>query len=115
MASTKSNYCRAIVDAHAIYAPLTEASQQEPIGLLVYYMTLALHRSAKRKSADHDAPGLCEHASKWDEPLPPVVSAKLTTKDKFSFQYGTAEIRLRVPVGKARKKRSCCWSGRRRP
>ena len=68
-----------------------------------------------RCTADHDAPGLCEHASKWDEPLPPVVSAKLTTKDKFSFQYGTAEIRLRVPVGKARKKRSCCWSGPRRP
>ena len=51
-----------------------------------------------RCTAD-DAPGLCEHTSKWDEPLPPVVSAKLTTKDKFSFRYGTAEIRLRVPIG----------------
>ena len=43
--------------------------------------------------------GLCSHAGKWDEPLPPVVSAKLTTKHKFQFRYGTAEVRLRLPKG----------------
>ena len=65
--------CREIMMRTLSMRPSQRHSQQEPIGLLVYYMTLALHRSAKRKSADHDAPGLCEHASKWDESLPPSV------------------------------------------
>ena len=75
MASTKSNYCRAIMDAHAIYAPLTEAFTARPIGLLVSYMTLALLTElVKRKSTPLGGSrrsGLCEHASKWDESPPP--------------------------------------------
>lgn len=31
--------------------------------------------------------------------LPPVISAKITTKDSFSFIYGTIEIRARLPKG----------------
>ena len=45
------------------------------------------------------APQKCVHAGKWDEPLPPVVSARLSTKGKFEFKHGVVEARLRLPVG----------------
>ncbi|KAH8056025.1 glycosyl hydrolase [Aureococcus anophagefferens] len=41
----------------------------------------------------------CAHAGKWDEPLPPVVSARLSSKGKFQFRHGRVEARLRLPVG----------------
>ena len=45
------------------------------------------------------APQKCAHAGKWDEPLPPVVSARLSSKGKFQFRHGRVEARLRLPVG----------------
>lgn len=31
--------------------------------------------------------------------LPPIVSAKISTKNKFSFMYGKIEIRAKFPKG----------------
>lgn len=31
--------------------------------------------------------------------IPPVVSAKITTKESFSFKYGKIEIRAKFPKG----------------
>ncbi|XP_055383696.1 uncharacterized protein LOC129613590 [Condylostylus longicornis] len=31
--------------------------------------------------------------------LPPIVSARITTKNKFTFKYGTIEIRAKLPKG----------------
>ena len=53
------------------------------------------------------APQKCSHAGKWDEPLPPVVSARLSSKGKFEFRYGTVEARLRLPVGDWAPLRRC--------
>lgn len=31
--------------------------------------------------------------------LPPIVSARLTTKNSFSFRYGVVEIKAKLPHG----------------
>ncbi|CAB3247822.1 unnamed protein product [Arctia plantaginis] len=31
--------------------------------------------------------------------LPPIITAKITTKNKFSFKYGRVEIRAKMPLG----------------
>ena len=41
----------------------------------------------------------CGKKGLWDSPLPPVVSARLSTKGRFAFTRGTLEARVRVPVG----------------
>lgn len=42
----------------------------------------------------------CErHALFGGYVLPPVSSAFLTTKNKFSFMFGKVEIRAKLPVG----------------
>lgn len=41
----------------------------------------------------------CKSKGYWDNPLPPVVSARLSTKGQYALTYGRVECRLRVPVG----------------
>jgi hypothetical protein len=41
----------------------------------------------------------CERQGNFGYVLPPVTSAFLTTRNKFSFLYGKVEIRCRVPIG----------------
>lgn len=41
----------------------------------------------------------CERQASFGYILPPVTSAFLTTRNKFSFMYGKVEIRCRVPIG----------------
>mmetsp|Transcript_22253 Transcript_22253/g.76350 ORF Transcript_22253/g.76350 Transcript_22253/m.76350 type:complete len:422 (-) Transcript_22253:41-1306(-) len=41
----------------------------------------------------------CGLEGDWDDPIPPIVSAMVSTKHSFAFTYGTLETRIRVPVG----------------
>lgn len=41
----------------------------------------------------------CERQARFGYILPPVTSAYLTTRNKFSFVYGKVEARVRGPVG----------------
>lgn len=41
----------------------------------------------------------CERQGNFGYIVPPVTSAFLTTRNKFSFMYGRVEIRCRVPIG----------------
>ncbi|XP_070491505.1 beta-1,3-glucan-binding protein-like isoform X2 [Chironomus tepperi] len=41
----------------------------------------------------------CERQARFGYILPPVTSAYLTTRNKFSFMYGKVETRVRGPVG----------------
>jgi hypothetical protein len=42
-------------------------------------------------------PTACSRAGQWDNPLPPMVSGKITSK--FAFTRGTLETRIRPPIG----------------
>lgn len=41
----------------------------------------------------------CERQGNFGYILPPVTSAFITTRDKFSFMYGKVEISCRVALG----------------
>lgn len=41
----------------------------------------------------------CERQGNFGYILPPVTSAYLTTRNKFSFLYGKVQVRCRVPIG----------------
>lgn len=41
----------------------------------------------------------CERKGKSFHILPPILSARLSTKNTFSFQYGKIEIRAKFPNG----------------
>lgn len=41
----------------------------------------------------------CEQEVLGSQILPPILSAQLTTKDKFSFKYGKIEVRAKLPKG----------------
>jgi hypothetical protein len=41
----------------------------------------------------------CEKKAKFGRIIPPITSAFLNTRDKFSFQFGRVEIRAKLPVG----------------
>lgn len=41
----------------------------------------------------------CRRKAEFARILPPIVSAKLTTRKSFSFKYGKVEIRAKLPKG----------------
>lgn len=41
----------------------------------------------------------CERQANYGYILPPVTSAYLSTRNKFSFMYGRVEARVRGPIG----------------
>ncbi|XP_068618344.1 beta-1,3-glucan-binding protein-like [Battus philenor] len=42
----------------------------------------------------------CARKASGAQILPPIATGKLTTKNKFNFQYGRIEIRAKLPAGK---------------
>lgn len=41
----------------------------------------------------------CRRKAEYARILPPVVSARFTTRKSFSFKYGKMEIRAKLPKG----------------
>ena len=35
----------------------------------------------------------------WNRDIPPIASARIRSAGRFSFRYGRAEIRAKMPVG----------------
>ncbi|XP_061728215.1 beta-1,3-glucan-binding protein 1-like [Cydia pomonella] len=42
---------------------------------------------------------LCEQMASGPQILPPIITAKITTKNKFSFKYGRVEVSAKMPLG----------------
>lgn len=43
--------------------------------------------------------GVCSHTAQSFNILPPIMSAKLTTKNKILFRYGELELVAKLPTG----------------
>lgn len=43
--------------------------------------------------------GICEHICTFDNPAPPIQSARIKTNGTFGFKYGHVEIRAKLPKG----------------
>lgn len=55
---------------------------------------LGLYRCTKNENAD-----LCSKEAVFHQILPPIMSAKLTTKNSLFFRYGELEIIAKLPSG----------------
>lgn len=51
-----------------------------------------------RCTKEEESPECSRNASSFNI-LPPIVSAKLNTKNNFLFQYGKLEVEAKLPIG----------------
>lgn len=66
---------------------------------MTFYFILMILNTCIHCSCTSNIPAECTRKAMSYNILPPIISARLSTKESFYFRYGKIEIRAKFPEG----------------